>query len=78
MTVCASWTVTHGPRVDGQNARNSPILWNRVQAIKVGRPQVCVGRLPVWSVWGVRVPGPSGRGVRRVRNEHVIYNRTME
>ena len=30
MTVCASWTVTHGPRVDGQNARNSPILWNRV------------------------------------------------
>ena len=59
MTVCASWTVTHGPRVDGQNARNSPILWNRVQAIKVGRPQVCVGRLPVWGV--CPRAGPSAR-----------------
>ena len=36
MTVCASWSVTHGPRFDGQHARNSPILWNRVQADKGG------------------------------------------
>ena len=49
--------------------RETHLSFGTGSPIKVGRPQVCVGRLPVWSVWGVRVPGPSGRGVRRVRND---------